>query len=106
VRARFGEYAISAFEINRAYRLLEANNKSFPNFTPNLITLGILHIMIGIVPDTYNWILNLISMYGSVSQGQNELKLAYENYKTDTTYSFLKDETFILYGNDWVEHDP
>lgn len=98
VRARFGEYAISAFEINRAYRLLEANNKSFPNFTPNLITLGILHIMIGIVPDTYNWILNLISMYGSVSQGQNELKLAYENCKTDTTYSFLKDETLFYMG--------
>lgn len=98
VRARFGEYATSAFEINRAYRLLEANKKLFPNFMPNLITLGILHIMIGIVPDTYNWILNLISMYGSVSQGQNELKLAYENCKTDTTYSFLKDEILFYTG--------
>ena len=98
VRARFGEYFTSAIEINRAYRLLEANNKSFPNFIPNSITLGILHIMIGIIPDSYRWVLNLISMYGSVGQGQNELKQAYLKCETDTTYNFLKDEILFYMG--------
>ncbi len=97
-RARFGEYFTSAVEINRAYRLLEANNKSFPNFMPNSITLGILHIMIGIIPDSYRWVLNLISMYGSVGQGQNELKQAYLKCETDTTFSFLKDEILFYMG--------
>lgn len=97
-RARFGEYITSAIEINRAYRLLEANEKSFPDFMPNSITLGILHIMIGIIPDSYHWILNLISMYGSVGQGQDELKQAYMKCETDTKFSFLKDEILFYMG--------
>lgn len=97
-RVKFGEYATAAIEINRAYRLLEANNKTFPGFMPNSITLGILHIMIGIIPDSYDWILDLISMHGSVIQGQNELKQAYEECQSNPTYGFLKDEVLFYMG--------
>lgn len=97
-RVKFGEYATAAFEINRAYRLLESNNEKFPDFIPNSITLGILHIMIGIIPDSYNWILNLISMHGDVVQGQNELKYALEKCENNSQYSFLKDEVLFYMG--------
>ncbi len=97
-RVKFGEYATAAFEINRAYRLLKSNNERFPEFMPNTITLGILHIIIGIIPDSYNWILNLISMQGDVVQGQNELKLALEKCETDSQYNFLKDEVLFYMG--------
>jgi tetratricopeptide (TPR) repeat protein len=97
-RVKFGEYATAAFEINRAYRLLELNNEEFPEFMPNSITLGILHIMIGIIPDSYNWILNLISMHGDVIQGQNELKFALEECENNSQYIFLKDEVLFYMG--------
>jgi len=97
-RVKFGEYATAAFEINRAYRLLEANNKEFPGFMPNSITLGVLHIMIGIIPDSYDWILNLISMHGDVIQGQNELKQAYKECEIDEDYIFLKPEVLFYMG--------
>jgi len=97
-RVKFGEYPTAAFEINKAYRLLESNNEEFPDYMPNSITLGILHIMIGIIPDSYNWILNIISMHGNVVQGQNELKVALEKCETDSKYSFLKDEVLFYMG--------
>ena len=95
---KFGNYATGALEINRSYRLLEQNQNEFPDFIPNSITLGILHIMIGIVPDSYNWLLNLISMEGSVQQGQDELITSYNICNNDTRYNFLKDEILFYMG--------
>ncbi len=98
VNIKFGNYATGSIKINKAYRLLEANNNMFPNFKPNSITLGILHIMIGIVPDSYGWILDLISIKGSVSQGQNELKNAYEFCQNNPDYGYLRDEILFYIG--------
>lgn len=98
VNLKFGNYATGAIKINRAYRLLESNNSAFPKFFPNTITLGILHIMIGIVPDSFDWILSLISMQGSVAQGQSELINAYESCQNDPEYNFLKDEVLFYMG--------
>ena len=95
---KFGNYPTAALEINRAYRLLNENKKIFPNFTPNYITLGILHIMIGIVPDSYSWLLNLISMEGSVQQGQKELLSAFDSCSKDSVNNYLKDEILFYMG--------
>jgi len=98
VNLRFGNYIAGAFKINRAYRFLEDNDKKFPGFFPNKITLGVLHIMIGIVPDSYHWLLNLISMSGTVAQGRKELTIAYNNCLENTDYAFLKDEILFYMG--------
>ena len=97
-RSKFNEYPTAAIEINKAYRLLKSNNELFPDFIPNSITLGVLHIMIGIVPDTYHWILDLISMQGSVELGQRELKFTYEECLSNPKYYFLKDEVLFYMG--------
>jgi hypothetical protein len=73
IRIRFGQYFTAALEINRAYRLLTNNQKRFPKFIPNQLSLGVLHVMIGLVPDQYHWMLRLISMEGNVEQGKNEI---------------------------------
>ena len=72
-RIKFNEYFSAAIEINRAYHLIEENNELFPDFYPNKITHGILKIMIGLVPDKYDWVLNIISLDGSVENGTDEL---------------------------------
>ncbi len=98
VNLRFKNYASSALGINKAYRLLKQNNNEFPEFFPNNITLGVLHIMIGIVPDSYNWFLKLISMTGTVQQGKNELKLAYLKCEEEPEFSYLKNEILFYMG--------
>jgi hypothetical protein len=97
-RLKFGEYFTAAFEINKAYRLLEANKLDFPEFTPNGISLGVLHIMIGLVPDKYQWIMSLISMKGSVEQGKNELKNVLQKSSSDATLTYLRNETLFYLG--------
>lgn len=97
-RLKFKEYFSAAIEINRAYRLIEENTHKFPDFYPNKITHGVLKIMLGLVPEKYNWILNIISMEGSVEEGSEELYQVLEISKTDTNYAYLKEESLFYLG--------
>lgn len=95
---RFKNYATGALEINRAYRLLVKNNEDFPDFFPNAITLGVLHVMIGIVPDSFNWLLNLVSMSGTVEEGRKELLMALEKSSSSPKFNFLENEILFYLG--------
>jgi len=97
-RLKFNEYFTAAIEINRAYRLIEENAKTFPDFYPNKITFGVLKIMVGLVPEKYNWILNLVSMEGSVEEGTEFLYQALEKSKSDSAYSHLREESLFYLG--------
>jgi len=72
-RLKFGEYFKAAFEIRRAYLLLEENRQLFPGFAPDLLGSGVLNALIGAVPPKYNWILQLASLQGSVEKGREQL---------------------------------
>ncbi|MCB0429509.1 MAG: tetratricopeptide repeat protein [Flavobacteriales bacterium] len=95
-RLRFGEYMPAAMEINKAYRLLTRNAKLYPDFIPNRKSLGLLHALIGTIPDEYAWAKNLIGVEGSVSQGVNEMMSVLEAAGRQEDLAFLKTETFFL----------
>lgn len=97
-RLKFSEYFTAATEINKSYRLLEENQQQFPDFVPNKISLGVLHIMIGMIPEKYHWMLNLINMHGSVEQGREELNFVLLHASTNDTLAYLKDETLFYLG--------
>jgi len=82
VRLKFGEYTTAAFEIRRAYLLLKENQSSFPEFLPNQVGLGILHIIVGLVPDQYQWLVNIAGLDGTIHQGEKELQSVL-NYNGD-----------------------
>jgi hypothetical protein len=54
--------------------------------------MGVLHIIIGMVPEKYNWILSLISLEGSVEQGTEELNEALAACDRDAEMDYLKPE--------------
>ena len=81
-RLKFGEYLTSFTEVNKAYKQLKKNQELFPDFMPNLKDLGILHAMVGTIPDNYQWSVKLLSsLEGTIDQGKEELErvLAYSN---------------------------
>ncbi len=99
VRFMFGEYFTAGLEINQAYHLLEENNKLFPKFTPNTLGLGVLHAMIGVIPDQYKWAVNLLGLHGSIDLGLSELEdllnsenVEFKHFKSEALflYTFLK----------------
>jgi tetratricopeptide (TPR) repeat protein len=72
-RVKFGEYFTAAREIRKAFLLLEENQEFYPGFLPDKVGLGIMHALIGTIPDNYRWIASLFSMEGSVEMGRQEL---------------------------------
>lgn len=91
-RTKFKEYVTATFEINKAYRLLEWNNEKHPDFLPNLINLGLLHTLIGTIPDKYNWIKKIVGIEGTIDEGTNEiLKVLDASLKNDN-YAIYRDE--------------
>jgi len=95
---KFQNYFSSALDIRRSYILIKENSEKFPGFKPQLITLGVLHIIIGMVPDQYQWILSLISMEGNVPQGKQELYQALETVKSNNALNYLEPEVLFYLG--------
>jgi tetratricopeptide (TPR) repeat protein len=92
VESKFRDYFSSAVDIRKAYLGIERNIERFPGFEQQYITMGVLHIIVGMVPDKYSWFLSLLSMKGSVTQGVDELYSALEFCDNDSSFSFLKPE--------------
>ena len=93
-----GEYLNGVLEINRAYKMLTKNAKKFPNFIPQYKSLGLLHALIGVVPDEYKWAVNLLGFTGSLPQGNKELQLFYNTAFTDTLHQCYQTEATLMLG--------
>ena len=89
-RIKFEEYLTAAYEIQKAYSLLEKNQEQFPDFKLNIKGLGLLHTLVGAIPEKYQWVTNLVGMEGSVELGLSELK------------SLLKDEEMEMYHSEII----
>lgn len=73
-KLKFGNEVSGSWEIIKAYRLLEDNRKKFPAFTPTLKSLGLLHVLVGSIPENYTWIAKILGLKGNITQGIRELR--------------------------------
>lgn len=80
-RVLFDEYFTAATEINSAYHMLEENHQLHPDFLADNMGIGILHAMIGVIPDQYQWALEMLGIYGSIEQGVSEIKKQLDEQK-------------------------
>ncbi|MCF8268299.1 MAG: tetratricopeptide repeat protein [Ignavibacteriales bacterium] len=91
-RTKFKEYVTATFEINKAYRMLEDNQEDYPDFLPTFINLGLLHTMIGTIPDNYNWVKRMVGIEGTIDQGVEEILAVLNKSMTDPQYSHYRAE--------------
>ncbi|MBN3035254.1 MAG: tetratricopeptide repeat protein [Bacteroidales bacterium] len=91
-RTKFREYLPALKEINSAYRLLEKNNELYPGFLPNMVSLGLIHTLIGTVPDNFEWIKNIAGVEGTVNQGVGELIHVMDATEDQPEYLYLRTE--------------
>ena len=97
VRLKFEEYYPAYTEVRRAYRLLERNQRQFPGFVANLKSLGILHALVGTVPDRFKGLFSFFSgMRGTIRQGREEIEqvLAY----SEKEEFIFREETLVEYA--------
>ena len=101
-----GEYLNGVLEVNRAYKMLSANIKKFPNFTAHYKSIGLLHALIGVIPDEYQWAVNMLGFSGSINQGKKELLLFYETSLNDTLYYCYQTEATLMLGITLINFAP
>ncbi len=96
-RLKFEEYFAAFKEVNSAHKLLTKNQEKFPDFIANKKSLGILHAMVGTIPDNYKWGVSLLSsLTGSIEQGRKEIEEVIEYAKYN---EFLfEEETLVMYA--------
>ena len=82
-RLKFEDYITAAYEFVKAYYLLEENSELYPDFVLNKKGLGLLHSLLGAVPDQYHWILNLAGLQGSIDLGLSELNIVLNAAETE-----------------------
>lgn len=73
VHLKFGNELDAAWDLRQAYLLTKQCKKKHPNFKPINKTSGILNVLVGSVPEKYDWILSLLRMEGNVAKGIEEL---------------------------------
>jgi tetratricopeptide (TPR) repeat protein len=87
---KFGHELDAAMQLRKAFLLSRSLRSHYPNFTAGLKTSGLIHVMVGSVPDKYHWVLDLLNMEGDIDQGLSELTtLADSNHA-------LSDEAMML----------
>lgn len=74
IKMKFGNEGSASWEIIKAYHLLQDNRKKFPSFNPTLKTLGLIHVLIGSVPDNYTWVTKVLGLKGNIKQGIEEIQ--------------------------------
>ncbi|TDE16172.1 hypothetical protein [Dyadobacter psychrotolerans] len=73
-KMKFGNEVSGAWDIIKAYRLLDENRKKFPAFSPTLKSLGLLHVLIGSVPENYTWVTKILGLKGNIPLGVQEIQ--------------------------------
>ena len=96
VHVKFGEYLVAVSEINKAYKLLEDNQSKHPGFLPNMKSMGLLHAIIGTVPENYKWAVNMMGIGGTIKQGVKELNTVVAQSQTNSEYNYLLTESLFL----------
>jgi hypothetical protein len=74
VYLKFGHEFDAALNLRQAYLTIEEIRKRFPKYQSIKKTSGLLQVIIGSVPQKYNWVLNLLNMEGSTKTGLDELE--------------------------------
>lgn len=98
LRGRYGDYLSCITNVKNAYSLLEENQKRYPDFVANKKSLGLLHAIVGNIPDEIRWAVKGIGgMKGTIAQGVQELEdlLNYSRYNPNFIFGI---ESYVAYS--------
>lgn len=96
-KLRFEDYLGAFTDVSKAHKLLKANEEAYPDFMPNKKDLGILHAMVGTIPDSYKWGVKILGgLSGTIEQGKKEIESVL-TYAEGNDFIF-EQETWVLYA--------
>lgn len=99
VYLKFGHEFDAAWNVRQAYLKVQECKKDFPEFIPIKKTSGMLEVMLGSIPEKYQWVISMFGMEGAVEKGLQELqslKDAGIDLSFETTLIYYLTQGFIL----------
>lgn len=93
-----GQEVNAVLSIRKANQLVTDCQKKFPGFIPVKKTAGAIQVMVGAVPDKYQWFMNLLGLKGSVSAGQkllSELRVSTSSLSMEASILFFAVKGFL-----------
>jgi len=95
---KFDEYLSALSNIRSAYKMLNKNLKKHPDFIASKKSLGLLHALVGTVPDNYKWAVKLLAgMDGTIEQGRREIEEVIDFHRKNGDKLF-ETETLVFYA--------
>ena len=94
IAIRFNKNFEAALDFRKAFLLFKENKKSYPNFIPNDVYLGLMTTVIGTIPKGYQWMANILGMTGKIADG-NALVLSYINSKDPLSIQCRNEALFV-----------
>jgi hypothetical protein len=75
-RLKMGKEWSAGWQIRSAFLQLKEINASYPDFLPAYKSLGVLEVILGLAPSSYQWLLSILGMQADVEQGLKDLEMA------------------------------
>ncbi len=95
---KFDEYVPALSNIRSAYKMLNKNLAKHPDFIASKKSLGLLHALVGTVPDNYKWAVKLLAgMDGTIEQGRREIEEVIDFHRKNGDKLF-ETETSVFYA--------
>lgn len=98
LRMKFGDQFKGALGLRDAYNLLTKNRVKHPSFLPNLKSVGMFMVLIGTVPEKYQWAVNLIGMQGNIDVGMALLENLIKTENPDAVTRLSIKESIFIYS--------
>ena len=103
LKLKNGDEFAAFWSLKQAYNIARENVNQNPEFLPSYKTLGLLHVLYGVFPDKYNWILSILGIEGNVIVGLSELEQVYKSehllsLESGMTIGLL--QTYLLNASD------
>lgn len=73
---KFGHEFDAGSHLREAYLIAKKCREKYPEFMAIKKTTGLLEVILGSVPEKYNWLLGLLGMRGSITSGLTDLESA------------------------------
>lgn len=95
LKAQFGDYSSSIFDLNKAKKLLNENAEKYKDFTPNKKSQAWLELVFGAIPSNLKGIASFFGVKGNVESGYKHLEAAKAEL-ANSKFSFYNDELIYL----------
>ena len=105
IHMKFRDYITGFKEARAAFGILRESQQKFPTFTPTIAGMGIMNVLIGSIPDNYQWIARMLGYTGSVEEGLRMMESALQVSMHEPSLFWLEDEVVFYLSFIYINLD-